>query len=249
MNEPLCLQLEEVIGRAQGAALDAVTRALWAAHAAGQCSDDDATRLDAAIQARRKLEQATRGGGGGHGTLEAALTRRRPQRPPVRSVAIERRRRWAAAGRLPPKLAALFTLGEQAALAVVALEVSKRNACTLAIGAVAALAGVSETTVRRALRQAKALGFVTVEERRLSRFRNETNVVSIISNAWTSWLRLRSPGGGCQSWQGTNTSVNKRGRQRPSGPPERATGGQGRARAGGLRDSSTGPSRRANAIS
>jgi hypothetical protein len=69
VNEPLCLQLEEAIGRAQGAALDAVTRALWAAHAAGQCTDDDATRLDAAIQARRLLERATRGAVGGQGPL------------------------------------------------------------------------------------------------------------------------------------------------------------------------------------
>ena len=41
--------LAEVIGRAQGSALDDVTRALWAAHAAGQCNDDDATRLSEAI--------------------------------------------------------------------------------------------------------------------------------------------------------------------------------------------------------
>ena len=67
MNEPLCLQLEEVIGRAQGPALDAVTRALWAAHAAGQCNDDDATRLDEAIQARRMLE-------GPHGRCRRAGT-------------------------------------------------------------------------------------------------------------------------------------------------------------------------------
>ena len=88
----------------------------------------------------------------------------------------------------------------------------------LAVGAIAALAGVSETTVRRALRQAKVLGFVTVEERRLSRFRNETNVVSIISSAWTSWLRLARQGGGCQSRKGTNTSDLDKDRQRPSEP-------------------------------
>ena len=44
-----------------GAALDDVTRALWAAHAAGQCNDDDATRLSEAIQARRMLGKALRG--------------------------------------------------------------------------------------------------------------------------------------------------------------------------------------------
>ncbi len=48
-------EMADAIGRAHGAALDDVTRSLWAAHAAGQCSDDDATRLSEAIQARRML--------------------------------------------------------------------------------------------------------------------------------------------------------------------------------------------------
>jgi DNA-binding transcriptional regulator YhcF (GntR family) len=54
---------------------------------------------------------------------------------------------------------------------------SEAGTCMLAVGAIAALTGVSETTVRRVLRQAKVLGFVAVEKRRLGRFRNETNVV------------------------------------------------------------------------
>ena len=92
---------------------------------------------------------------------------------------------------------------------------SEAGTCMLAVGAIAAMAGVSETTVRRALRQAKVLGLITVEERRLSRFRNEPNVVSIISSAQTSWLHLARQG--CQSWQGTNTPVIRRGSKRPSG--------------------------------
>ena len=60
---------------------------------------------------------------------------------------MERRRSWAAAGRLPPKLAARFTLAEQAVLAVVAVEVARHGACTLTIGHIAALTGVSATTV------------------------------------------------------------------------------------------------------
>jgi hypothetical protein len=105
---------------------------------------------------------------------------------------------------------------------VVAVEVVKRNTCTLAIGAIAALAGVSETTVRRALRQARLLALVTIQERRLSRFRNETNVVSIISGSWSSWLRLGPAGGGCQFRKGTNTSEIRRARQRPAKPAQRA---------------------------
>ena len=117
------------------------------------------------------------------------------------------------------------------------------------IGAIAAVAGVSETTVRRALRQAKVLGFVTVEERRLSRFRNETNVVSIISNAWTSWLRLARQGGGCQNRKGTNTSDLDKSRQRTSQAAQKAAEGQGRSRAAASQNSGAGQSRRAGAMS
>ncbi|MGU3449621.1 hypothetical protein [Methylobacterium sp. 391_Methyba4] len=101
----------------------------------------------------------------------------------------------AAGGYLPPALAAGFTQGELAVLAVVALEVGKRGTCTLALGHMAALAGVSETTAKRALRQARTLGLVTVEERRLSRSRNDTNVLRVASREWAAWLRLRLPRG------------------------------------------------------
>ena len=106
---------------------------------------------------------------------------------------------------MPPAIAAHFTTGEQAALAVVAVEVVKRQACSMAIGAVAALAGVSESTVKRALRHARAIGLILIRERRLSRFRNDTNVVTVVSREWLSWLELRRSGGGVQSRPGANT--------------------------------------------
>src|SRR4051794_34056818 len=117
---------------------------------------------------------------------------------------MERRRRWAASGALPPALAARFTLAETAVLAVIAAEVLRHGACTLVIGHIAALAGVSETTVRNALRAARGLGLLTVEERRVSAWRNAPNVMRIVSREWLGWLRLRAPkergalGGGCK---------------------------------------------------
>jgi len=99
----------------------------------------------------------------------------------------------AAGGYLPPALAVAFTGGEQAVLAVIALEVAKRGSCTLALGHLAALAGVCLTVAKRALRQARMLGLVDVEERRLSRSRNDTNVVRVVSREWAAWLRLRLP--------------------------------------------------------
>ena len=203
MNEPLCLQLEVTIGRAQGAALDAVTRALWAAHAAGQCSDEDATRLDAAIQVRRLLERATRGAVGGQGPLKTALPRRRPQRPPVRSVAVERRRRLAASGPMPPALAARFSTGELAALRIVADEVQAQGRCELCLDAIAARAGVCRSTARNALAQARRLGMLERQERRRAGANSLTNVVTIVDREWLAWL-MRGQGGGRKTLRTTD---------------------------------------------
>src|SRR5918997_1062512 len=101
-------------------------------------------------------------------------------------ASMERRRSWAAAGRLPPRLACRFTLAEVAVLAVVAAEVAKRGDCTLTIGHIAALAGVSETTVRNAMREAVTLKFIRVEERRLTAWRNAPNKVTVTSPEWNA---------------------------------------------------------------
>jgi hypothetical protein len=208
VNEPLCLQLEATIGRAQGAALDAVTRALWAAHAAGQCSDDDATRLDAAIQARRLLERATPRVAGGQGPLKAALTHRRAQRPPVRSVAVERRRRLAASGPMPPALAARFTTSELAVLRIVGDEVQARGWCELCLDAIAARAGVCRSTARNALAQARRLGMVERRERRRAGANSLTNVVTVVDREWLAWL-ARGRGIGRKALRPTDKGIEK----------------------------------------
>src|SRR5215204_6728451 len=107
---------------------------------------------------------------------------------------MERRRRWAASGALPPAIAARFTLAEVAVLAVVAAEHLKHGRCTLILDHIAALAGVGRSTVKRALRAAQGLGLVRIEERRLSAWRNAPNVVTIMSPEWSTWLRMRQRG-------------------------------------------------------
>jgi hypothetical protein len=64
----------------------------------------------------------------------------------------------------------------------------------LAIGAIAAHAGVSESTVRNATRLARRLGWITVEERRLSRWRSDTNVIRVIVREWSAWIAHRGAG-------------------------------------------------------
>src|SRR4051812_1527892 len=83
---------------------------LWRAYAAGQVSEAEASELSDLIESRRALPAA-----------QKPLQRRLGSRPRS-SASMERRRRWAASGALPPALAARFTLAETAVLAVVTAE-------------------------------------------------------------------------------------------------------------------------------
>src|SRR3954462_6258858 len=180
-------QLRRAVEASPRIELAKVASLLWKAYAAGQVSEDQASELSDLIESRRALPPP-----------QKPIPRRFGSRP--RSPAsMERRRRWAASGALPPALAARFTLAEQSVLAGVAGEVVKHGASPLPIGNVAALAGVSETTVRNAIREARQLGLVHVEERRVSAWRNLPNRLTITSRDWCSWLAMRRKGVGANS--------------------------------------------------
>ncbi|TXN06998.1 helix-turn-helix domain-containing protein [Methylobacterium sp. WL103] len=194
------------------AALPAVASAMWKAFGEGHLSEAEAEALSGLIEARSIAP------------APVARPRKAVGSRPRTDASIERRRRWAASGRLPPGLAARFTLAEQAVLSLVAAETVRRKDCRLAVGHLAAITGVAETTVRNAIREARKLGLVAVEERRVTGFRNDTNVVRIVSVEWTAWLRLArkgglpifgepplpaalAKGGGCKSANRTSTDV------------------------------------------
>src|SRR5919202_4992738 len=144
-------QLRAAIAAAPRVELAKVASLLWRAYAAGQVSEDQASELSEMIEARRALPAAPK-----------PLQRRLGSRP--RSPAsMERRRRWAASGSLPPALAARFTLAETAVLTVIAAETRKHGDCRLTNGEIADVAGVSITTVKNAMRQARGLGLISVE--------------------------------------------------------------------------------------
>jgi hypothetical protein len=151
--------------------LGEVAAAVWRAYSAGGLSDEQAEQLDGLLAARRRIAQAvpTRAlalgaacaqlvpaaapAPDGQGTAPARAhprTGSRPRTPESKA----RRRHWAASGYLPPKLAKAFTPGEQAVMAVVGKHIAARGVCNLAMGHIAALAGVSITTAKRAMRQA-----------------------------------------------------------------------------------------------
>lgn len=182
------------------AALPAVAKAMWSAFAAGQITEAEAEALSALIEARQTKHE-TISHLPGKGMVISAIPSDRQNRPrtgvgsrPRTDASLERRRRWAASGRLPPSLASRFTLAEHAVMALIAAEIARRGDCRLSVPHLAAVVGVAETTVRNAIREARKLGLLTVEERRVTGFRNLPNIVRIVSPEWTAWLRLARKG-------------------------------------------------------
>ena len=231
-------EIRRAVEAAPRVKLPEIAALLWRAYGEGQVSEDEAESLSELIELRKAV-----------GKADTAPDRAGSPRKPVGSrpltdASLERRRRWAASGRLPPALAARFTLAEQAVLALVAAETARRGDCRLAVGQVAATAGVSRSTVKNALRQARTLGLLTVEERQLTGFRNDTNVVRIVSPEWSAWLRLtrKEPrhehhgrtfalplsGGGVKSVTSTPTAVPEKRGKRPSAASHGLPGGSGR---------------------
>lgn len=221
-------ELRRTIAVAARVELPEVAKALWRAFGTEQVSEAEAEELSGLIEARTRLPPTLKPQPVHVGTK------------PRSSASLERRRSWAASGRLPPTVASRFTPGEAAVLAVVAVEVRRSGDCRWPHGRLAAVAGVSVSTVRRALRQAQALAFVTVEERRLTAFRSDTNVVRIACPAWRAWLRL---GGGGQTGAPSTSRFSDTAFVVASGSLEEARQG-GRKGAARALDGPLGPRRR-----
>ncbi len=99
---------------------------------------------------------------------------------------------------------------------IIADEVRQHGSCSIHIDAIAARAGVSRSTVQRALREAQQLGLIVVQERRRAGQKSLTNIVRVISQEWRSWLRLADKGG----WRSGLSTVDKPGRgKRRDGDP------------------------------
>ncbi len=90
---------------------------------------------------------------------------------------------------------------------MIAQEVARHGACSLFIEKVAALAGVTRSTVKRALKEAHGLGLIRIEERRLTGWRNDANVVTVTDPAWLTWLRMRQRGVGSKKGPARNTKI------------------------------------------
>lgn len=209
--------------------LPEIAALLWRAFGVGQVTEAEAEALSNLIEARKVVPPTPP-------TVRVSVGSR-----PRTDASMERRRRWAASGRLPPAIAARFTLAEAAVLAVVSSETVRRGDCRLCIDHVAAIAGVARSTVKNALRQARTLGLLTVEERAQTAWRNLSNVVRIVSKEWQAWMRLARQtlpqGGGVNSVTSTNTEdLELRGKGQAE-PRKKLPERQGRLQDSGPRDS------------
>ncbi|MFE1597446.1 hypothetical protein [Methylobacterium sp. ID0610] len=166
-----------------------LSKAIWQGHAAGALGDNEAQALAEHVHARRTalrgpqtapmLVQARR---------RSIFSPKRPQRSPDRTRSLERRRTLAASGAMPPAVAAHFTTGEQAALRIVLDEIRDQGECMLCLDAIAARAGVSASTARNGIREAKRLGLLSVEERRRPGQRNLPNVIRVLDTSLRAWI-------------------------------------------------------------
>ncbi|MCJ2102794.1 helix-turn-helix domain-containing protein, partial [Methylobacterium sp. E-046] len=130
-------EIRRQVEAAPRAALPAVTAALWRAYGDGKVTEAEAEALSGLIEARtdasamRRLSPAAPTSSNPSGISptqdRAGSPRRAVGSRPRTDASMERRRRWAASGRLPPGLAARFTLAEQAVLALVAAETARRK--------------------------------------------------------------------------------------------------------------------------
>jgi hypothetical protein len=145
-------QLESAVLGASPLVLDDIMRACWRGLAAGELSELDAEGVSEAAEARRAALKAPRP----KPTPTPPAAARRPVVSPDRRASRERKRRVAASGSLPPNLAAGFTQGELAVLSIVAAEVRRGGRCAMFIDQIAALAGVSRSTAKNAIRQGSA---------------------------------------------------------------------------------------------
>jgi len=173
-------------------ALDHLASTTWQALAAGSIEEAEAAVLSEAIEARRSALRSTEKPAGARSLLAGVgylNGRKYAPRPPERRERIERRRRLAASGPMPPALAALFTVAELAALRIVADECRDKGRCDRTLDELAARAGCCRTSARNAIRAARRHGLVHVEERRVPGRRSLPNVVRITSPEWLAWLR------------------------------------------------------------
>jgi len=184
-------QLATAIEAAHVGEFDRLGCSIWVAHGAGQLTDDEASGLAEALQARRTTNRPPPAVGAALCTNKLTFKRARYQRSPDRAASVGRRRLLAASGPMPPALAQNYTGCELAVLKIVADEVSAKGYCDLDIAQIAARAGVCKSTVRNAMRAAELDCLIKILRRPRPGLKHLTNIITIIRAEWKQWVASR----------------------------------------------------------
>jgi hypothetical protein len=186
-------EMKEAIARALPAMLLALREQLYALNGAGLIDDRDAGELDDAIEAQRTAGRAAPAAAplpAPAVPLAAVMERASIFPPRVRPRISDRR--VAYSGPLPPGLAERFTVGEIAALGIVADEIAAKGRCDRSVAEIAQRAGVCCRLVQRAIKEARLQGLLSVDERKQRGDKHLTNVIRVLSREWAAWLARRS---------------------------------------------------------
>ena len=172
--------------------------ACYAAHGAGQITDGELAALEIAAQGRQEAfdtrtafhapSPQKRAPGPSWWKRSPCHTGRRQPVSPDRQASAIRRRRVARDRPLPEDMACTWTEHRIAVLEVISREVVEKGRCALHVAHIAALAGVSASTVKRTVREAVGEGLLRSQERRRHGLPNLTTVLRIVCRKWTAWL-------------------------------------------------------------
>lgn len=131
--------------------------------------------------------------------FQGRFTRPRPQRSPDREKSIHRRRTLAATWPLPPVMAGMLTTSQVAYARIVGDEIALHGQCNRTLDEIAARGGMCRKTAKRAQDRLAELGWIKVQERPVQGRKHLSNVVSIVSAEWVTWIKMgpkpRSIGG------------------------------------------------------
>ncbi len=194
-------EMNEAIARVHPAALHDLSCRLWALMGDGTLTDDQVGELSEAIAERQRAGRTSPAAAPlpAPAVPLAAVMERGSIFPPRarprisdRPAAKLQRRRVAYSGPIPPGLAERFTLGEIAALGVVADEIAAKGRCDRSVAEIAQRAGVCIRLVQRAIKEARLQGLLSVDERKQRGAKHLTNVIRVLSREWAAWLARRS---------------------------------------------------------
>ena len=189
--------------------VDDIVKAAAQAFGAGGLSELEAESVFALAHARRQQIRSPRDISqkilvDGISKIQLPIPRGKPGGlpsyfPPKRRVLRERTsERWQRKNRLgmssplPFYLERDFTVGQLAVVRIIADDVFSKGRCTCTMLELADRAGVSLSWAKQALRIAKVLGLLAIEERPQWRAKHKPNIITIISDDWLTWIK-RAP--------------------------------------------------------